>query len=258
MATAQSRRDLIAQFVEEYERVSVVDLISRFNVTDTSIRHDLIVLEEEGRLRRVRGGAESRGRFRNGGTYAARARVNRVEKGRIGAVAAELIHAGDVVFLDSGSTVAQVAAHVAAPLRRSNAITVVTHSQSVIEEVGVWEQPHLVSLGGIYLPDYRAMVGPTTLTELRDLSADVVFLGCDGLTLESGLSTPHMLIAEVGAAMASRGRRVVAVADATKLGRVGFTPIVPLADVNLVVTDQGADPGLLDAIRSLGIEVLLA
>jgi DeoR/GlpR family transcriptional regulator of sugar metabolism len=84
------------------------------------------------------------------------------------------------------------------------------------------------------------------------------FLGCDGLTVEGGLSTPHMLMAEVGAAMAARARRVVAVADSSKPGRAGFTPIVGLDAVYVLVTDDAADAELVAQIRELGIEVVLA
>jgi DeoR family transcriptional regulator of aga operon len=67
-----------------------------------------------------------------------------------------------------------------------------------------------------------------------------------------------MLIAEVGAAMAARARRVVVVADSTKLGRAGFTPIVGLEAVHVLVTDRDAHPDLVARIRALGIEVVLA
>ena len=96
-----------------------------------------------------------------------------------------------------------------------------TNSLPVIDEIGPLGSPHLICLGGLYLPDYQALVGPQTVSDLRELSADIVFLGCDGLTVETGLTTPHVLVAEVGATMAARARRVVVVADASKLGRPG-------------------------------------
>jgi DeoR/GlpR family transcriptional regulator of sugar metabolism len=255
---ARGRRDQIARLVAERERVSVADLTSRFLVTDASIRRDLVILEDEGRLRRVHGGAVGGSASRHLGIYAGKAREHREEKARIGAAAAAMISVGDVVFLDSGTTVAALAARIPGPLRRSNAITVVTHSLPVVEEIGAWESPHLVCLGGLYLPDYRAVVGPQTMAGLRELSADVVFLGCEGFTIEQGLTTPHVLVAEVGAMMAARARRVVVVADASKLGQSGFTPIVPITAVDTLVTDGAASPEHLERIRAAGVEVILA
>ncbi len=93
--------------------------------------------------------------------------------------------------------------------------------------------------------------------DLRELSADIVFIGCDGLTEETGLTTPHVLVAEVGGTMVARARRVVAVADATKLGRRGFTPIAPLSAVHVLVTNEEADPDHVRRARDAGIEVIL-
>ncbi len=256
--SARDRRHQIARLVAEQERVSVADLAGRFLVTDASIRRDLVILEDEGLLRRVHGGAVGAGASRHLGIYASKAREHREEKVRIGAAAAAMISSGDVVFLDSGTTVVAIAAHMPGPLRRSGAITVVTPSLPIVEEIGSWEAPHLICLGGLYLPDYRAVVGPQTVAGIRELSADIVFLGCEGLTIEEGLTTPHVLVAEVGAMMAARARRVVVVADASKLGQSGFTPIIPITAVSTLVTDWGADPGHVERLRAAGVDVILA
>jgi len=151
-----------------------------------------------------------------------------------------------------------VAAQMPAALRTPSAITAVTYSLPVVDEIGSWNSPHLVVVGGLYLPEYRAFVGPGTIDGLRTISADLLFLGCDGLSVESGLTTPHVLVAEVGEVAVSRARRVVAVADASKLGRQGFTTIVPLSSVHTLITDTGADPDRVAEIRDAGVEVILA
>lgn len=256
--SAHERREQIARLVEDGQRVSVADLTFRFGVTDASIRRDLILLDGAGRLRRIHGGAVSNAAKVTGGAYATKLRLRREEKVRIGAAAARLVKPGEVVLFDSGTTVAQVAAQMPAALRAPSAITAVTWSLPVVDEIGGWEAPHLVCVGGLYLPEYRAFVGPQTIAGLRELTADVIFVGCDGLTLESGLTTPHVLVAEVGAVATSRARRVIAVADSTKLGRQGFRPIVPLAGVDVLITDVAADPERVAEIRDAGVEVILA
>lgn len=256
--SARERRQHIAELLGEAGRVSVAELAARFGVTDVSIRRDLMILEDAGELRRIHGGAVPARGSRHDAPYALKARENRELKARIGAVGSALIAAGDVVVFDSGSTVAQVATHVPPALQRGSAITAVTNSLPVIREIAAWDSPHLVCLGGLYLPDHEALVGPQTVGDLRELSTDVVFIGCDGLTVEEGLTTPHVLVAEVGATMAARARRVVAVADSTKIGRRGFTPIVPLCAIHVLITDEAADAGVLAQARELGIEVILA
>jgi DeoR/GlpR family transcriptional regulator of sugar metabolism len=256
--SARERRRRITGLLAEEGRLSVAELAERFGVTDVSIRRDLVALEDEGELRRVHGGAVPTGVRGRNGTYARQARQNHELKARIGALSATLVRRGDIVTFDSGSTVAQVATHLPAVLQRGSAITAVTNSLPVIREISSWDAPHLVCLGGLYLPEHEALVGPQTIADMRDLSADLVFIGCDGLTPEAGLTTQHVLVAEVGATMASQARRVVVVADSTKLGRRGFTPIVPLSAAHVLVTDDGADPEVLRAVRDAGLDVLLA
>lgn len=256
--SAHERRERIARLVEEAQRVSVADLTARFGVTDASIRRDLILLEGSARLRRVHGGAVSHGARLTAGAFATKLRLRREEKTRIGIAAARLVQAGEVVVFDSGTTVAQVAAQMPSARRAPNAITAVTYSLPVIDEIGGWEAPHLVVVGGLYLPEYRAFVGPQAIEGLAGLTADVIFLGCDGLTVDAGLTTPHVLVAEIGAAATARSRRVVAVADSTKIGRQGFKTIVALGDVDVLITDTGANPELVAQIRAAGVEVILA
>ncbi len=256
--SAHERREQIARLVDEDQRVSVADLTARFAVTDASIRRDLILLEGAGRLRRVHGGAVSLAAKLAGGVFATKLRIHREEKSRIATAAARLVSPGEIVLFDSGTTVAQVAMQMPPALRSPSAITVVTYSLPVVDEIGGWDAPHLVVVGGLYLPEYRAFVGPGAIEGLKALTADTIFLGCDGLTVEAGLTTPHVLVAEVGSVATSRSRRVVAVADSSKLGRQGFTTIVPLADVDVLITDAGADPDRVAEIRAAGVEVLLA
>ncbi len=256
--SAHERRERIARLVEQNQRVSVAELTVRFRVTDASIRRDLILLEGAGRVRRVHGGAVSHAAKLSAGAYATKLRLHREEKTRIAIAAARLVQPGEIVLFDSGTTVAQIAAQMPAALRAPSAITAVTYSLPVVDEIGSWEAPHLVVVGGLYLPDYRAFVGPQTIEGLRELTADLFFLGCDGLTVEAGLTTPHVLVAEVGAVATSRSRRIVAVADSAKLGRQGFRPIVPLADVDTLITDVDADPDRVAEIRAAGVEVILA
>jgi DeoR/GlpR family transcriptional regulator of sugar metabolism len=112
-------------------------------------------------------------------------------------------------------------------------------------------------LGGIYLPDYQATVGPQTLKQLQELTADCAFLGADGLTLQGGATTANILMAEVDRVMIERSRRAVLVTDSSKIGRSGFVPIAPLSAFHTIITDTNAPEDVVAAIRKLNVEVLL-
>jgi len=255
--TAHQRRLKIAHQVQDRGSVRVAELMRAFRVTDTSIRRDLAILETQGRLRRIHGGAVASAHTQAPQSFQAKARLHPEEKARIGATAAALVLPGESILLDTGTTVLEVALHLPRNLNGPTPLTVVTNSFPVVFELQTWNSIHLNLLGGIFLPEFQATVGPQAITNLRRVQVDKAFIGCDGLSLSHGLTTPHMLIAEVGSVMAEVAREVIVVADASKLGRVGFTPIIPLSRVNKLLTDSAAPAQMLDEIRAAGVEVIV-
>lgn len=255
--SAAERRSQIAQMVLENGRVLVADLVSRYQITETSIRRDLTLLEEANRVRRIHGGAIPIPGSSRTDSFAEKKELHIQAKERIGKVGAELVKPKDIVLLDSGTTTLQVVRHIPASLRNSSLMTLVTNSQPIAQEVLAWPSPKLTILGGLYLPDYQATVGPQTLSQLHELTADKVFLGADGLTLASGATTADVLMAEVDRLMVERSRQVILVADSSKIGRVGFVPIKPVSSIHTLITDTGATADFVQAMRDAGVEVML-
>jgi len=256
--SARERRDLIARRIREQKRVQVTELMEEFGLTDTSIRRDLKILEEKGIIRRVHGGAVA---TNDGLQFAAlekRMTYHEAEKRKIGEAAAALIQGQEVVIMDSGTTVLQVARHIPEPVRRLGTLRIVTNSTLLLDEVGLWATPNLLLLGGIYLPEYWATVGPELVRSLNRISAKRAFLGCDGLTLTGGITSAHPLIAQAGREMANRADQVIVLADHTKLGKAGFVPIMPIKNIDLLITDSLATEEMLSSLRERGVEVLVA
>jgi DeoR/GlpR family transcriptional regulator of sugar metabolism len=253
--SARARRLEVVRLLDRQEYVDVAELSRRFALTEASVRRDLAQLETEGLITRVRGGAVARRGAGATGYYAEALHQRTGEKRRIADAAASLIDARSVVFCDTGTTVAMTIGAMSRSIRST--LTIVSNSLAVVEETSEWDNPHVVSLGGLYLPEYAAFVGPQTVAAIQHLRADVAILGCDGLTAGGGLTIAHQLIAEVGTMMAEHSRRIIAVTDSHKIGRVGFAPFLPITAVNTLVTDRDADPAELEAVRAAGVEVLV-
>lgn len=255
---AAERRSQIAQMVQEMGKVLISDLVERYNLSATSIRRDLNMLESEKRLKRIHGGAVSiPGNFRTD-TFSEKEKLQISAKDSIGKVAAEMINLGDVILLASGTTTLQIVRNIPTELRMNNLVTLVTTSVPVASEVLTWPSPNLTILGGLYLPDYQATIGPQTINLLNDITADIAFLGADGLTLEKGATTANVLIAEVDRKMVDRARRTVLVADSSKIKQAGFIPIRPISSFDTLITDINAPPDFVDSVRQLGVEVIVA
>jgi DeoR/GlpR family transcriptional regulator of sugar metabolism len=238
--TASARRATIAHSLADGRHVRVAELVEQFGVTDTSIRRDLSILEAEGLLRRVHGGAVGLQDGTRGRRYTEKLQHCLTEKKRIGAAAAELVKPGNIVILNSGTTTLQIAASIPTHLREASVLTLVTNSFPIIEQVRSWPAPNVIMLGGLYLADERATVGPQSQGRLRE-----------------GTTTGHLLMADLDRLMAGRARQVVLAVDSSKLGHSGLVHVLEVSSIHMLVTDSGADAGFLEAIRRKGVEVLV-
>jgi len=259
--THERRRAIMEQLAQQ-QVVTVAELSSRFGVSEVCIRRDLQSLEMHGLIRRIHGGAvglSSVALGDIGGHTCAIPKdvVNAEVKARIGRAAAQRVRSGERVIFDSGTTVLYVAHYVASGLGSTDTLTAITNSLPVVVELGQCAGVNLIVLGGVYLRCYQVMVGPQAVEQIKGLYADKLFLGADGLTIRYGLTTANVLEAEVDRVIAEAAAEIIVVADSSKIGVVGLTPILPLAKISTLITDDGAPSDFLASLRDLGVEVVV-
>lgn len=256
-APARKRRSIILEQLNRHHSVRVADLSLHLGVSEVSIRRDLQVLEEDGLLRRVHGGAVALENTSLEASLAPQQILEHEKKERIGWAAAQLVHPGESLIFDSGSTPLQVACSLDGELLQSGNLTVITAYLPLMQVLGRWPGVHLIMLGGIYLPNYDILVGPQTIEQLKGLHADKVFLGTDGMTLSQGFTTANVLEAEVDRTMVQAANEVIVVSDSSKIGGIGLASIMPVSGIDKLITDTDAPPAFVAALRDLGIEVIL-
>jgi len=256
-SNAGRRRESITQQLAQENVVRVTELSRQFGVSEVSVRRDLEHLERQGLLQRVHGGAVAVAVGYSARERASTPALHLDEKRRIGAAAATLVRPGDRVLFDSGTTVLEVARSLSNDLVDAGNLTAITSSLPIVQELGHRPGIHLILLGGIYLPEYRVVVGPQTVENLRGLHADKMFLGTDGLTLDHGLTTANVLEAEVDRAMVRAAAEIIVVADSSKIGGIGLTTILPLERVHKLITGQDAPADFVRALRAAGVDVIL-
>lgn len=256
-AATDKRRELILEELETKRTVYVSELSKQFGISEVSIRRDLDQLERKGLLKRVHGGAVALANGQLGQPHTEKLQQFMEEKERIGRAAAALIQPGERIIFDSGTTVVQVARTIPQELLTEGNLTVITGSIPVVQTIGHWKSVQTIILGGIYLSTFETTVGPQTVSNLQGLHADKMFLGADGMTLSHGLTTANILEAEVDQAMVDAATEIIAVADSSKIGVAGLATIIPLERLDKLVTDANAPPDFIEAVRQLGVEVLL-
>jgi DeoR/GlpR family transcriptional regulator of sugar metabolism len=228
----------------------VVELAQRFDVSEMTVRRDLAHLAREGKLIRVHGGAVS---DREEPPFAEIAVERLDEKERIGRAAADLVRDGQTIMIDIGTTTLQLARQL-----RHRELTVITSSLAVLEELLPYEGIELIALGGVVRRNYRSLVGVLAEDVLRQLTADISFLGASGI--RSDLSVMDSTMVEVGIkrGMITGGQRVVLLADAAKFSMGGIVRVCGADELDTVVTDAGADEPGVEQLARAGVEVVYA
>ncbi|MDT0166108.1 DeoR/GlpR family DNA-binding transcription regulator [Actinotalea sp. AC32] len=238
---ATERQQQMLGLAREAGRVEVKDLAEQLDVTPETVRRDLTQLERLGLVRRVHGGAIPVERLGFEPGIADRESVHAAEKERIAKRALDELPEEGSILLDAGTTTVRLAEML--PTDRE--LTVVTHALPVATILATRPGITLHLVGGTVRGRTLAAVGHWAQRQLADIHVDVAFLGTNGLTVEHGLTTPDLAEAAVKRALTASAQRVVVLADRTKLGRVDFAQVAPLATVDTLITDTGVDPELL-------------
>jgi len=233
---------------------SVESLARAFSVSGMTIRRDLSVLEESGKLTRTWGGATVARPAAILSSF--REKENRAlrQKRAIGRAASRLVGAGNAVFLDTGTTTLQIARE----LRSSTDLTVMTCSFPVVSELVGLQGVRLVMLGGTVRADTLEVYGPITERNFSGLKADLAFLGADAIGPNGELMTTTIESARVSELMMQAGRKLVLVADHTKWRAAAPVQYGAISQLHMVMTDAGLDTEDGAKVRGAGVELILA
>ncbi|MEU4581955.1 DeoR/GlpR family DNA-binding transcription regulator [Kitasatospora aureofaciens] len=240
----------IVSHIAEAGSADVRTLSELLGVSDATVRRDLQELQDQGLLQRTRGGAVT-GAINLEIPLRHRGDQQQEEKRRIARAAAELVPDGAVVGLTGGTTTTELAR----VLGERGKVTVVTNAVNIAAELIVRPEVRLVVVGGLARSASYELVGPAAERMLDQYHLDLAFIGVDGLTVQQGCTTHDEMEAQTDRAFLRSSAHAVVLADRTKVGRVTFATICPLADVHDLVTDSGLPDAQEHAIAECGVRV---
>lgn len=256
---AEERRRQIASLTAVEGRVNVTELAGRFDVTAETIRRDLAVLDREGIVHRVHGGAVATQSFQTTElSLDTRFRSASSAKYSIAKAAMQFLppaHGG--MFLDAGTTVTALA-DLIAEHPNAKQWSIVTNCLPIALSLANAGLDEVQLLGGSVRAITQAVVGDTALRTLALMRADVVFIGTNALTLDHGLSTADSQEAAMKSAMITNAHKVVVLCDSTKMGTDYLVSFGSVDDIDVVVTDSGAPESFVQQLRERDVEVVIA
>lgn len=238
----------------EREFVKVSDLSTMFGISEVTVRSDLEAMQDAGLLRRVHGGAvvappsPERPFELSLGAHAD-------EKQLIGEAAASMVTPGETLILDVGSTTAAVAQALVARSDLSDVVCITNGLKIALELEPAIPRFSVVLTGGTLRPLQHSLVDPLAGSMLEEFHADTVFLGCNGIALDAGVTNVNLPEADIKRRMVKASRRRIVVATGDKVGETSLAPLCSIDDVTTLITDASADPGIVTRLREADLEV---
>jgi DeoR family transcriptional regulator of aga operon len=251
---SQLRYETTLGLLQEKGELSVVELSERTGASPMTIRRDLQVLEQEGVLRRVHGGAISLMSRGDLPPYSVREKRAMEAKKRIGQAAASMIGERETVIIDVGTTTLEAAR----ALRGRRNLTVITPSLHIANVLAREQGIRLMVTGGTVTQGDLSLIGDLAEDAFVRLRFDTLVMGVGGVDAEVGCTEFNSDDARVKRAALATVRRCIVVADSSKLGVVTFARVCPLDSVGVVITDAGAQPEQVAALESTHVEVVVA
>lgn len=245
--TATDRHARIVESLRATGIASVRELAAELRVSESTVRRDLDRLGHDGALVRSYGGAALPPR----GTDRPPEAPHRAEKAAMAARAAELVPDDATVLLDTGAGAAMIARRL-----RGRPVTVITGGVAVLDELRGDPAVRLVLLGGVLRRDRLSLVGSLAEAALRQVGADLAFLGCAGVRPNGQVFDDLEAEAPLRQAMLGAADRRVLVASAREFPGTGSLRLCALTDFDTLVTTTNADPSTVGAYRQAGGKVI--
>jgi DeoR family transcriptional regulator, aga operon transcriptional repressor len=248
----------ILRLLLSHGKTSVEDLTAILETSPASVRRDLVRLEERGLVHRTHGGVMLAGQvyepFRFDASFQEREQRFAPEKLRIALAAADLVRENETVGVTAGTTTTQVARG----LRLRHGLNIITNAVNIGMELSSSNGLNTTLIGGcMRWPGAFSLTGPMALESLNVVVMDKVFIGVCGVDAERGATTIEAEEAAVFRAMTRRAKRVVIVADSSKVGMTSPAVICPVTEIDVLITDDGISDGAVEAFRHREVEVVI-
>lgn len=249
---AEERQKRIEEYLAKREFASLDELSEAVDVSVSTVRRDLGLLETRGVLRRTHGGARLVNPKSDEFAFSTRDTHQLEEKEAIGRACAGLIRSNQSVIIDAGTTTYHVAKHL-----QEKSPQIVTNSLPVAQLFATSPHVELVLTGGVLYPRVGVLLGPLAVESFGRIHADVAIMSAGGITLD-GLTNSHSLLIDTQLAMIRAAAKVVFCLDHTKFDRSSVAKLCSLDPIDTIVTDNAAPTDLVRQLRARPIEVIVA
>ncbi|MFM1535667.1 DeoR/GlpR family DNA-binding transcription regulator [Helcococcus ovis] len=229
----EERLQKIINLVEENKFMSVSNMSNILDVTEMTIRRDLIELEELNLIKRVHGGARiNNNYFDRQDAYIKTIKSNSKNKKIIAKIAADSIKDNDVIFIGAGTTTYYLTDYI-----KAKNIVVVTNSQQIIEKLWDNQEVKLICTGGTYRGNTRSFIGPISERIILNMRFNKIYLGTNGIDKNNIYTSSYEASILYKTALNNSTNRYI-LADSSKFNRLDFVSFYETKDISIIITDD--------------------
>ncbi len=250
----RDRQRLILSAAQDRSIVTVAELTELTGASEATIRRDINTLDDEGKLRRVRGGAEALAprQFPGlaGRPFAMNAAYSKPEKTAIARAASEMNEDGDPVIINGGTTTYEMV-HFLAPKR----LKVFTNSLPIANHLLAHSQNQLLMPGGAIYREQNMVLSSFQDDASGHFWAKRMFMGCQGIA-PIGIMEVDPLVIRAEEKLMKRADELVVLADSTKFEGRSSLVLCPLERIDTVITDDKIGDRNAAMIEAAGVQLI--
>lgn len=247
------RQNKFLELLSTKDVVTNSDFMAKFSISIETVRRDLKVLENQGKIEKIYGGARLKNSNLAEPTMEHRMVSKQKEKDLIGKKCSEFINDGDCIFIDSGSTSYHISKHIG---NKKN-LTIITNSIPVVNEL-INTDFEIIIIGGKIRHEERSVVTFDYIFNFSELNIQKSFICAGGITLEKGVSDFNMQEAVTRKIIIERSKEIFIAADSSKFGKDVTISIAPLDKINYIITDSSLDKHIANSFKKTKTSLILS
>ena len=248
---AETRHKEILDQLHKNGKVFVNDVAEKLNVTQVTVRRDLVYLQKKGLLKKIYGGAvlaqldvKASVRFRQKKRFEA--------KKIVGKLAARLINDNDIIYLEAGSTCNEIIPH----LENRNNLTIIVNSLFLMRRLHEMNKHKIIIVGGQYRPQRMDLIGPAAELAISQLSGFKAFTSADDIAVDAGISGADIVTVGFSKLLLKKAAQVIFVGDHTKFDNPALYKIANIDRLDYIVTNSIPSPQWHSAAKKHNIKLI--
>ena len=251
MSKQFERRALILETLKHKAKLNTTEVVELLNVSESTARRLFSDLERQGKVLRNYGGIQLANNNHIINSFEQLAKTNIEEKIRIASYGAEMVEDHEIIYIDSGSTMYQFSIALAEKIKNGKIPDVKILTNSMANHQILAPISNVILIGGEYRPRQKDFAGYVSNRVIQLFSFTKSFLGADAVNLTDGLMVADADTASLVEIAIKRSKKIVILADSSKLEKLSFVSYAPLEKVDELVTSEGTDDGIINDFKKV-------